>query len=414
MKRILIFVIILILFNTYFVYAQDTLVDIDKHWAKVYIESLYSDGIVSGYSDCTFRPNESITIPQFLKMIITMGKYKMTSSELGWQQDYINTAISHHIIDDSSFKSNDYLSRKECVKILSNILDLKDVKKSKVTFKDVSDSIEDSVKKLVTLNIFSGYDNGTFNEDKFVTRAEACKILVLAFKAKSSLCSYENNPPNPLNSNIGESDSNSKIKNRFTIDKNRIHIKDVGRYGSFDGITLNQEYINDSKVIKLINSLTDDNSYTYVAYVPDKYSLNKLNICYGLNESQVNNGIYAFQIRFYENGLYNLKENTGIESFSDKAKVCISLYKMWDFPSEYDSTYSSSEKNLAKLEKAVDVLTSSAIKKDFMSYIKSKIQEAKAKPDDEFDAKIQETKNFGNFTVNTICTQNQRIDFYIT
>jgi hypothetical protein len=87
---------------------------------------------------------------------------------------------------------------------------------------------------------------------------------------------------------------------------------------------------------------------------------------------------------------------------------------MWDFPSEYDSTYSSSEKNLAKLEKAVDVLTSSAIKKDFMSYIKSKIQEAKAKPDDEFDAKIQETKNFGNFTVNTICTQNQRIDFYIT
>lgn len=42
--------------------------DIDNHWAKEYIEEAAKDGIVNGFQDGTFRPDEPLTRAQFCKI----------------------------------------------------------------------------------------------------------------------------------------------------------------------------------------------------------------------------------------------------------------------------------------------------------------------------------------------------------
>lgn len=43
--------------------------DIDDHWAEFCIQHLYQRGVVSGYPDQTFRPNEPVTRTEFAAML---------------------------------------------------------------------------------------------------------------------------------------------------------------------------------------------------------------------------------------------------------------------------------------------------------------------------------------------------------
>ena len=42
--------------------------DIDNHWAKEYIEEAAKDGVVNGFQDGTFRPDDPLTRAQFCKI----------------------------------------------------------------------------------------------------------------------------------------------------------------------------------------------------------------------------------------------------------------------------------------------------------------------------------------------------------
>ncbi|MBQ9279883.1 MAG: S-layer homology domain-containing protein [Clostridia bacterium] len=44
--------------------------DIENHWAKENILEFTQNEILNGYSDNTFRPNENVTVAEFMKMVI--------------------------------------------------------------------------------------------------------------------------------------------------------------------------------------------------------------------------------------------------------------------------------------------------------------------------------------------------------
>ncbi len=48
--------------------------DIEKHWAREYIEKLAAEGIVNGYADGTFKPDKPITRAEVATMIARMMK----------------------------------------------------------------------------------------------------------------------------------------------------------------------------------------------------------------------------------------------------------------------------------------------------------------------------------------------------
>ena len=390
--------------------------DVQNHWAKEYIYAMVDDDCISGYEDGCFYPDKEVSIAEFLKMLLTESDIKLVKIGNKWPDWYMVTALSKGYINQNDIENpNNILTRNKACEILGSYIDLTDVSKGKDSFSDLKSIKEnETILKLVKLGVINGYKDGTFKPDEKVTRAQACKLIINSYKAKEQQIINRKYEPNAQNTNIGEYKSGYVMKHRYEIQNKRVLIKDENRYGNTNGITMNQEYIDDQKVINLINVLVDDDSYTEVIFVPDKYIINALNVCYGKKEEFVNNGIYYFQIRFYENSFYDVAKATDSERFSHNAFARIELNKMWDKTSEFNSEFKSSEKSLAKLEKTIEVITEKKFKSDIISYVKEKIIEASNLPDDEFKAKIQESKSFGKYQIDVLCLKGTKIDLYIS
>ena len=412
-KYVLIIFIVFMAFSICF--AEGDFEDIDNHWANKEIETLVRDGSITGYQDNTFKPNNPIRVDEFLKIIITETKLKLYRQGESWSETYSLAAIDHGMISPGDFKEyNRPIKRYEAANIIANYIDLKDVSKAKDKFNDLSKEHRDTILKIVKLGIMDGYKDGSFRENAEVTRAQACKIIINSIKAKQELSKKRKFELNHKNTNIGEAESGDIVQDiRYKIEKNRLYIFDSGRYSNSEWTTLNQEYINDSRVIKLINSLVDDMSYTEVIYVPDKYTIDSLNICYGIREGYVNNGSYCFSFRFYENANYNVAKANGIDKFTDKACMLIQVDRLWDTLSEFDNEDSSSEYRKYKLEEAIGAALDNSVKKDFIKYIEEKILESKKIPNNDFEPKIAEVKKFGKYTINTLCLRDSKLFIYI-
>ncbi len=54
--------------------SEKPFTDTENHWAEKYIESIYSEGIVNGYSDGSFRPENSVTRAEAVKMFNILFK----------------------------------------------------------------------------------------------------------------------------------------------------------------------------------------------------------------------------------------------------------------------------------------------------------------------------------------------------
>ncbi len=419
MKKSVSFLLIICLIGALnFAFADEVkFVDIETHWAKEYINTMLSNGSINGYNDGFFYPDKEVTIAEFLKMFLTETDAKLIKIGNQWPDWYMVTALSKgYISEDELENPNMPLTRIKACEIIAKYIGLDDVQKGKETFTDIKNTNpnKDVISKLVKLGIVSGYKDGTFKEDEKVTRAQACKLIVSSYNTKNDLSSNRKYELTQKNTNIGDFKSGDIIKHRYEIKNKRIYIKDEKRYGSAEGITLNQEYIDDSKVIELVNTLVDDDSYTEVYFVPDKYIINSLNICYGQKEGYVDNGIYYFQVRFYENSLYDVAKATDSQGFSHNAFARIELDRMWEKSSDYDSEFRSSNKSLIKLEKAIEVILDKKVKDDVMKYMKEKIKEAIKLPDDEFSAKIEESRKFGKFQIDVLCVKGTKIELYIS
>lgn len=74
-------------------YANYTFADSSEHWAKNYIQTGYNLGIIAGFEDGTFRPDEPVTYEQALKMIdCTLGYDSLAQNRGGWPTGYIQQA----------------------------------------------------------------------------------------------------------------------------------------------------------------------------------------------------------------------------------------------------------------------------------------------------------------------------------
>lgn len=70
--------------------------DVDpKHWAGGYISTAYSFGIINGYDNGKFGPEDTVTYEQAVKMIVcALGYEPMATSKGGWPAGYTSVAAS--------------------------------------------------------------------------------------------------------------------------------------------------------------------------------------------------------------------------------------------------------------------------------------------------------------------------------
>lgn len=171
--------------------GNSTFKDLDKHWAKSIIEKLSSKGIIAGYPDGTIKPDSTMTRAEAAVLIAKAMGLKSISPKLTfkdaadiptWASGYVQAVVDKGIIkgyEDGKFKPNNLLTRKEIVVMAVNAFGFEGTE-DKLNFTDsntIPNWAKSHISKAVSLNIINGYSDNTFKPDKAVTRAEACKIL---------------------------------------------------------------------------------------------------------------------------------------------------------------------------------------------------------------------------------------------
>ena len=168
--------------------------DITEHGLKAYIEQAAAAGIVGGYADGTFKPNQNLTRAQAASMIVrALG---LTTDEVAPFADMvnyaektkadINAAYKYGIVRGSNgyFKPNDKVTRAQLALMIERAYEIGTgvpYKASQDTpFSDLGSynaETVNAISMLSELNIANG-SNGKFMPNNATTRAQAAKMFI--------------------------------------------------------------------------------------------------------------------------------------------------------------------------------------------------------------------------------------------
>lgn len=96
-----------------------------EHWAYSYIEYAKSSGIIDGYDDGTFKPENDVTIEELLKMTICLLGYEaMAETTGGYPGGYIKTAERLGLTETIAVEYDTHTIRTEAADVINKALDI--------------------------------------------------------------------------------------------------------------------------------------------------------------------------------------------------------------------------------------------------------------------------------------------------
>lgn len=166
------------------------IIDIKGHWAESQINSFVSSGHINGYGDGRFKPDDSITRAEFIKIFNKYFGLTKTSGKVfddtktHWAKREIDIAVTNGVANGVSlteFQPDEPITREQAAKMISNYKKLDDTNHDKVAkYKDmnqVSNWALNSVEGIIELGYMNGYEDNTFRPKNNITRAEAVVTL---------------------------------------------------------------------------------------------------------------------------------------------------------------------------------------------------------------------------------------------
>lgn len=407
LKKIVFSVLSLFLISTNVIFAKaDGFFDIENHWAKNNIEKMIINGKIDGYPDGTFRPNDKVNKLEFVKFVSDTIGIKGDANKK-WPEYYIKICEEKELGD----KYYEKISRYEASEIISKLIDLKNVKTQKNKYTDLKGKYKNNVLKLSELNIINGYEDNTFRGENDITRAEAVTIALRTNKASRKLICNTKYKIEEQNSNYGfEPKNKSEIDMiRFEIKSGKVIFRDNGRFSNLKDYSIDEKYVTNKKLIKIIENLVSPNTYTAVYYVPSKYTINQVIIEYGENDNLINRGLSYFSVIYYEDKLYDLKRDALVDEFSDECYMKIKVTKLWNELSDLknknyiDEAISEKLLNTLKIEFGQDATKiNEYILNNYSKYMNREFTEDK----------INKIQNVGNYKINFHKTDATSLEFY--
>lgn len=172
--------------------------DLSCHWGECNVYYVADFGLLNGYPDGTFCPDNNITRTEFLKILSldsgeNLSVYNNESafpdvSSSFWGKQYINWGEANGIVNgylDGTFHPNNTISRQEMAAILYRYIVTYrglplDPVKAEIHFTDQSSiglwALND-VKAIQRAGIINGYDDNSFHPLSSATRAESATMV---------------------------------------------------------------------------------------------------------------------------------------------------------------------------------------------------------------------------------------------
>jgi hypothetical protein len=171
--------------------VEVTLTDISGHWAEKNVKQLIELGAVGGYPDRTFKPDNCITRAEFASILVKAFDLKSQSGKgfadtAGhWAEEAISTAAYHGVVEgygDNKFGPDEYITREQMAHMIVNVAELTPVIEE-IAFRDessISAWARGSLATAVENGIINGYPDNTVRPQGNATRAEAATVIVNA------------------------------------------------------------------------------------------------------------------------------------------------------------------------------------------------------------------------------------------
>ncbi|MBR5504871.1 MAG: S-layer homology domain-containing protein [Clostridia bacterium] len=172
--------------------------DIADSFAKAEIEALAKDGIISGYADGSFKPQNNVTRAEFVTLIvralgIEQGADNASFADVSfdeWYYDAVAKMASNAYISgyNGCFNPDSTITRQDAAVIIYNVLAelLSDLEPSVYNdAEQISEYAIDAIDAVSAVQIMKGYENN-FRPTDFITRAETAVLIsnVLSFLDK--------------------------------------------------------------------------------------------------------------------------------------------------------------------------------------------------------------------------------------
>ena len=164
-------------------------------WYYDYVTSLAKAGIINGFGDGTFRPEENLTWAQGLKLLLcahedlayvvgndaSVMEVSITDADRAyavgddWEDVTMGKAIELGLCDEAQDGAAE-ISRLDFCKLAAKLFEVTGTAEA---FPDCDDP---DVLALVDIGVINGFPDGTFRPDETLTRAQISKILWLLIK----------------------------------------------------------------------------------------------------------------------------------------------------------------------------------------------------------------------------------------
>ncbi|WP_077213503.1 S-layer homology domain-containing protein [Bacillus dakarensis] len=208
--------------------------DIENHWAQEAIERMAEHGVINGYPDSTFRPNDPVT--QLQAVTIVMNVLKQRSNDLltdgdaymGWIPEYaketVELALYNEIISWADIQPfGESATRMFVANLLANALDTNNntaIDLGSLTFTDISDlSAIEKINLAVAVDnkLVTGHEDNTFRPNNSVTRAQMATFANRLFDKLEAKEEDPVNEPERFEVVAGEITNIAADRNELTI-----------------------------------------------------------------------------------------------------------------------------------------------------------------------------------------------------
>lgn len=163
--------------------------DIRGHWGQEAIVRLTNRQIINGYDNYTFQPDRPITRAEataVLSRAFQLNKLRSIAysdlSSTHWAYTYIAQAAQAGVIEgypDRTFGPDQPVTRMEMTAMLARSLNKSGKLRGQAPFSDIEENYWGAglLKQMKAEGLVGGYDDGTFRPDQQATRAEFVQLL---------------------------------------------------------------------------------------------------------------------------------------------------------------------------------------------------------------------------------------------